>query len=366
MLRDLENAFHRLLPTQYHCIQSMMVKGIWKDLLTTTSEQEILERQWDWYAFFTFIQQYRLQNSHNFVWFSLINAASHFAGGRAHIPLHFGYSIAKNTMLRKLNEINMYTEIVMKSKWMLNWFNSFIVTIFDNSQFNIMKEFQWNATSSNMAEATCRIFLKPMMFEYLKNIADNWAGMDPIRITYLHQMIPLPYGMPAFESLPADWKISDLADDNFSTFEESMDLSGQRVERYYEVKRTMSVTRCPKRILPYSSSNLFQFSITCHNDSLFTLSVCEKLKSNWQRTVPSETADVHCSWYHHILKLSYSMTKVWRGQPSPAQLLIPAVSPKNKTTNKGTANVVMSLLLYHGIVEPTSNEGAMGILRAWN
>ena len=133
MFRDLENAFRCLLPTQYHCICSMMGKGIQKDPLTTTTDQEILEHQWDRYAFFTFIQQCHLQNSHNFVWFSLINAASHFAGGQAHIPLHFGYSIAKNTMLRKLNKINTYNEIMMQSKRMLNRFKSFVVTIFDNS-----------------------------------------------------------------------------------------------------------------------------------------------------------------------------------------------------------------------------------------
>ena len=214
-----------------------------------------------------------------------------------------------------------------------------------------------------MAEAMYQIFLKLTAFEYLKDIADAWAVTNPVKITYLDQMIPLPYGMSAFKSLSENWMISDIADDKFSTFEEYMDLSRQHVKRYYEVKRTMSVTCRLKRIIPYSSSNLFQFSITPHNNVLLTLSVCEKLKGNWQRTVPSETADVHCSWYHHISKSSYSMTKVWRGEPSPVQLLIAAISPENKTTNKGAASVVMSLLLYHGIVEPTSNDRANGNIK---
>ena len=119
-----------------------MGKVIQKDPLTTTPDQEVLESQWDWYAFFTFIQQCCLQNSHNFVLFSLINAASHFAGGRSHIPLHFGYSIAKNTMLRRLNEINTYAEIVIKSKQTLNQFKSFVIAIFENSHFNIKKKYQ--------------------------------------------------------------------------------------------------------------------------------------------------------------------------------------------------------------------------------
>ena len=55
-----------------------------------------------------------------------------------------------------------------------------------------------------MAKAMCSILLKLMTFEYLKNIADVWADMDLVKITYLDQVIPLPYGMPAFELLPED------------------------------------------------------------------------------------------------------------------------------------------------------------------
>ena len=54
---------------------------------------------------------------------------------------------------------------------------------------------------------------------------------------------------------------------------------------------------------------------------------------------------------------------MWRGEPKPAQLLIPAVSPVNKTTNKGAANVIMSLLLYHGVIKPTNSNGANGDIK---
>ena len=59
-----------------------------------------------------------------------------------------------------------------------------------------------------MAEATCRIFLKPMVFKYLKDIAVSWADIDPLPITYIDQVIPSPYEMPAFESLPENWQTS--------------------------------------------------------------------------------------------------------------------------------------------------------------
>ena len=360
MLINMENAFRRLLPTQYHCIRSMMGKAVRRDPSTTTQEQEFRERQWDRYAFYTFIQQCRLRNSHNFIWFSLINAASTFSSGRSHIPLHFGFSIAKNTMLRRLNEMYNYAELVMKSKETLNEHKSFVIAIFDNSQFNINKKFQQHAKSSNMAEATCRIFLKPTTYEYIEDIVTSWLELDENRITYLDQSIPSPYGMPRYELLPAEWTISDIAEERFSTFETSIDVTGDRVQSYYDVKRTMSITRRLKRIIPYTSDRFFQFSNPEHNAGLLSLSVCDKLKNNWQRTIPSNKPGVHCSWYHHILKTSYSQTMVWRGKPKPAQLLIPAVSPENETTNKGAANVIMSLLLYHGVVEPTSSDGANG------
>ena len=78
--------------------------------------------------------------------------------------------------------------------------------------------------SSNMAEATCRIFLKPTTFEYLNDLADSWADLNTIPITYLDQVISSLYGMPAYESLLEDWTISDIADEKFSTFEKSMDI----------------------------------------------------------------------------------------------------------------------------------------------
>ena len=41
-------------------------------------------------------------------------------------------------------------------------------------------------------------------------------------------------------------------------------------------------------------------------------------------------------------------------------MLISPVSPESETTNKGAANIAMSLLLYHGIVQPVNCNGANG------
>ena len=144
----------------------------------------------------------------------------------------------------------------MKCTITLNW----SIAIFDNSQFNINKKFQQHATSSNMAEATCRIFLKPTTYAYIDEIPSCWSQTDDIRITYLDQSIPSPYGMPVYKSLLDEWTIADLAKERFSTFENSIDTSGDRIQTYFNVKWTMSVTQHLKRILPYSSHRLFRFS----------------------------------------------------------------------------------------------------------
>ena len=125
--------------------------------------------------------------------------------------------------------------------------------------------------------------------------------------------------MPAFEELSTDWTVADLMDEQLSSFNESMHITGQRVNSYYNVKHILGYCHCLKRIIPYSSDKPFAYSINRHQNTLVTISVCDKLKANWQRSIPSNTANVHCSWYHHVLKLLYSHTKEWRGEPSPAR-----------------------------------------------
>ena len=204
------------------------------------------------------------------------------------------------------------------------------------------------------------MFIEPTLSEYLDDIPNRWTNVGDISITYIDQIVPSPYGKPPFKSLPDDWTFKDLEDEMFTTFNKGIDVSGDRVAKYYELKRVIGYTRRLKRIIPYSSSSFFMYSIPQYTNALSNLCACEKLKPNWQQTYPSDSTNVYCSFYHHILKLLYTYPQVWRGQLTPAKMLIPPVSPENETINCGAANVVMSLLLYHRIVEPVNNEGANG------
>ena len=100
--------------------------------------------------------------------------------------------------------------------------------------------------------------------------------------------------MPPFKSLSTEWTVLDLMDDYLSTFNNSINITGQFVEAYYNVKRVLGYSHCLKRIVPYSSDKPFAYSIEHHHDALITFSVCEKLKPHWQRSIPSDTANVHC------------------------------------------------------------------------
>ena len=117
-------------------------------------------------------------------------------------------------------------------------------------------------------------------------------------------------------------------------------------------------------MIPYSMEHPCGYSRDEHNALLIDLKIPSRLQLNYHRTFPTEQEGVMCSFYHHIWKQLYKFTNVWPGEVGPVKLLIPPVSPDNETTNKGAANVIMSLLLMHGVIEATSNDGVNGNLKS--
>ena len=96
---------------------------------------------------------------------------------------------------------------------------------------------------------------------------------------------------------------------------------------------------------------------------MIDLKIIARLNQNYEATCPFPESKNQCFWYRQLWKLLYRYTAVWRGEVPPTKLLIPPVSPDDKKTNKGTAKVIMSLLLMHGVLESTTNEGANGDLK---
>ena len=206
-----------------------------------------------------------------------------------------------------------------------------------------------------MSQATTRLLAEPTIPPYLPHLPD---GKPEVELTYLEQAIPSPYGMPPYELL-LDIMATSFDSDDYLQFQPSIDQTGIRVDAYYEFMKILRTTRRLKHLVPFKPGHNFRFQHDEHTESMNVLQVSKKLKPNADKHARRIAGD-ECTWYHHLLKIKYEHPKVWRGTLPAAKLLIPPVSPEDETTNKGAANVVMSLLLLHGIVKAVDSDGANG------
>jgi hypothetical protein len=353
LLRNMENKFKELLPHQYSCIQ--VILGRYARSSESKSKQN--EEHWDQFAFYLFCYMMRIRNDNNFVWLSICNAASHYGCGRNHIGQHFGMSCSPSTLLRKLSELFTFDEIMMKSRETLEKFKDFLIAVFDNSQVNLPIKFQSNGKSSNMAEATTRAFIEPTKPLYIDEVPNQ---LLPVEMTYYKQKIPSPYGMPKYEQY-GEFNSQSFDDPALRTFESSIDLTGKRVEAYVTFRRRLSMTRRLKMIVPWGSTGSFLHQIPEHAAAIRRLHLPNRLRANSDKHAAKSLNE--CTWYHSLLKHHHEHPTIWRGTPQPVKFLLPPVSPENETTNRGAANVVMSLLLLQGIIVPTDSEGARGDIR---
>ena len=133
---------------------------------------------------------------------------------------------------------------------------------------------------------------------------------------------------------------------------------------YYAAHHLVLMVQRSKCLIPSSMERPYGYLNDEHNIVLLELKIPSRLQPNYHRKCPTKKYGVMCSFYHHIWKQLYKYTKVWRGEVGPVKLLIPPVSPDNETTNKCAAKFIMLLLLMHGVVEATSNDGVNGNLKS--
>ena len=369
MLRHMENAFRSLLPVQYHACRAMIGK---QSVINIDSEETMnndssplnirLNQTWDRYILYLFIQQCRVRNSHYFSWFAVVNAAASYGANRLHIPVHFGFSVSFTSLCRKLNSLFTFQQVMQRTTESLNEYSNFAIAVFDNSQLNLPLKFQRYASCGNMSLATTRLFIRPTIPDYLDDIVED---INCITIEYLDQAIPSPYGMPKFENINK-WSSASIENEKYMTFESSIDTTGVRVKAYFNLKQLLTNVIKFRKLIPYSSQKLFRYSIDEHNNSIVRIGLPEKLKENLQPTCPTDLVHKQCSWYHHLRKLQYKYTSIWRGNVPAVQMLIPPVSPENETTNIGAANVIMSLLLLHGVIVASTRDGTDGDVKCLN
>ena len=338
MLWDFNNVFCQMLPVQYHTHWTMMGKRVnLSPDVALTDDQRRKEQLHDRFVLFDFMYLTRARNKNYFYWMAVVNAALQYSGTRDHILIHFGYSVTQSSLIQKLGSLYSFPDLVNKTTATLQQFKSFVIAVFDNSQVNNSIKHQWNSSCANMAIATCRLYVKPKIHDYIEDmdILDN----EEIEITYLDQIIPSPYGMPKFKMVHW-WCQQEMESETCYKFELSIDTTGARVNAYYSICQIISVSRRCKWAFPYVIESQYSYSNPEHNESLQIMKVCKKICANYQPAYETEKEGVHCSWCHQIWKMLYHYTSTWRGEMPPAQLLIPPVSPKNKTTNKGVANMI--------------------------
>lgn len=266
----------------------------------------------------------------------MINSAGEYrhSVNASKIPLFFGFSTSKRTLLRSLSTICPVKEIMVRKIRMLTQIH-FVVGIFDNSQIITEMKFQRGGKLSHVTLVTARMFVKTLHPKWLYFV--KFSREFP-EIIYLGQVIPRPYGMPVFESIE---KIdaSHFSDEKWITNSPSMDVSRSRVDVYYKLLCISHMVGQFLPLLPFWVDQ-FQFSNREHNTTLKSLSIIWRFKR-----LSDRRGEGGLFW--RIRKFQRSVTCTWRnnGFIPPASALIPPVNPADETTNVGAAQNVVSLLL---------------------
>ena len=65
------------------------------------------------------------------------------------------------------------------------------------------------------------------------------------------------------------------------------------------------------------------------------------------------------SFYSKVYKFHRNVAVIWKGKAEAASILVPPFTLEYETTNKGAAKVILSLLLFFGILEGTESSNGV-------
>jgi hypothetical protein len=232
---------------------------------------------------------------------------------------------------------------------------TFAISVFDNAQDFIMLKFQRDGQSSSAVIVTSRCFLKP-------NIPVAYDSLRPmhskVEITYWNQSIPSTYGMPFYETF--DPKDTSSYNHQESTDINDIDVTGRRVEGYYNMVMNASVVTKLKRLIPRADHDCFDFMEREGVIAMQKMRIASRLARN-----NKDSFGVNGESFYTSMKLfQTNATKAWRGNVEKCSLIIPPISPEDETTNKGAGKVILSLLALYGILEATETEGTSGNVKS--
>ena len=178
--------------------------------------------------------------------------------------IFFGLLLSQTAMLRKLNFINVFhriTKLTIETLCIL----TFAIAIFDNSQIFRMLKYQRGGHSSSATMCTSRMFVLamiPLLIEFFNFPSEE----DRPEIVYLDQPIPSAYGMPAYENIRRI-TARTFEDPLYKIKNQSMDITGARVEKYTDLVVLSHLVYRFRRILPFNVRE-FSYQTKAHQISL--------------------------------------------------------------------------------------------------
>ena len=303
-----------------------------------------------------FMSQARIVNSHNLVHYGVVTAGACYGRGVNSKALthatHAGISTNYRTMMRKVKE---YGESMEKTLMDILEYENRIVAVLDNNQKGNCIKFQVDGRSNAFVVVTGRLFKRCNKFELipghpqLSNQAEIENRTD---LTYVNQKIPSMFYMPIIENISDDTanNIKIIGNIDYATKSDgTIDFSGRRVQRYYEICLKCDVVHNVIRkhftnyVLHDNKYRPFQ-----HQPIQFITerrkTMTKKLASLKHKT---NVFTVFSKWQDKMLDT------VDESRNNTSKVFIPGVSLREETTTNGYGMAVVEILELSGIVKKT-------------
>jgi hypothetical protein len=354
-MRVLANKLQLSLPLLYE--RYMCYYGYRRKVNKASSSRHFfLEQRYSLLVLLIFIVDVRKANPWWLSSFAMIITGAQYASGHSdlavNIPTFLGFSVSRTTMDRHLKPLLLiYEDTMMKSLSTMTHF----MCVFDNLQKGRNIKFQFGGSCNNYVKATMRFFLEPFLVQIPKYTKLYPSLPD---LTFINQNIPSPFGLPAFESENYGGLSSSLQYVAMGNLSEKLWVdttmnpfcpSGTRVGAYvemvedcYDISRThrfQSVTRSGNDTFDYQYQPI-RFS---SNSDLYKV----RMTMNRLRRVST----TGYAWYAAARDFQQTVTRCWRDEPPPAEILPMPICVEDPTTKLGKASVIWDFLLVAKLLE---------------
>ena len=148
------------------------------------------------------------------------------------------------------------------------------ICVSDNSQMIKSLKFQRGGISSKFSLTTSRLFLKAMIPIFPSLI--QWPE-ERVGLTYIDQKIPLPPGVPVYETIQ---NVTPFVFDGSTICSSLMDVSDEQVEYWAILAMMVLQIYRLQRLLKSDDHNLFRFQHEDNIHSMQLLKVNLKLQNN--------------------------------------------------------------------------------------